>query len=442
LPSLTWISVSPSSRCHADITDMKYLIPLALIAVLVTGCSTGPETNWYKGNLHTHSFWSDGDDFPEVIATWYKENGYDFLAISDHNTIANGEKWIAISPDSPRLGTFQNYVDQFGEDWVESSALNDTISVRLKTFDEYRSALATDSFLMIQSEEISDGYDGHPIHINATNIQEFIGPAHGNSVLETIQNNVDQVIEQRERLNTPMFPHVNHPNFVWGIKAHELAAVDGERFFEVYNGHPAVHNYGDSLRMGTERMWDVVNAIRLREGRPLMFGLAVDDAHNYQGQSPDKATTGRGWVVVRAESLTPESIVRAMEAGDFYASTGLTLSDVSFDGQILRVAVAPEGDIRYSIEFIGTRRDHDTSSEPVFDENGSQIGYTYSRDLGVVLKSVDGPTAEYALVGDELYVRAVITSDQPMAHPNTEDAHFQKEVERAWTQPVRPLEVR
>ena len=23
---------------------------------------------WFKGNLHTHSYWSDGDEFPEVIS--------------------------------------------------------------------------------------------------------------------------------------------------------------------------------------------------------------------------------------------------------------------------------------------------------------------------------------------------------------------------------------
>jgi ABC-type glycerol-3-phosphate transport system substrate-binding protein len=27
---------------------------------------------WFKGNLHTHSLWSDGDDYPEMIADWFK----------------------------------------------------------------------------------------------------------------------------------------------------------------------------------------------------------------------------------------------------------------------------------------------------------------------------------------------------------------------------------
>ena len=49
---------------------------------------------WWKGNLHTHSLWSDGDDFPEMIADWYKRHGYHFLALTDHNLLSEGEKWV------------------------------------------------------------------------------------------------------------------------------------------------------------------------------------------------------------------------------------------------------------------------------------------------------------------------------------------------------------
>src|SRR5687768_2391459 len=42
---------------------------------------------WWKGNLHTHSLWSDGDDYPEMIVDWYKQHGYQFLALSDHNVL-------------------------------------------------------------------------------------------------------------------------------------------------------------------------------------------------------------------------------------------------------------------------------------------------------------------------------------------------------------------
>ena len=55
---------------------MKKLILLLLFISLVSCEQESPEQYWQKGNLHTHSFWSDGDDFPEMIIQWYKDNNY------------------------------------------------------------------------------------------------------------------------------------------------------------------------------------------------------------------------------------------------------------------------------------------------------------------------------------------------------------------------------
>jgi len=40
--------------------------------------------NWYKGNLHTHTTVSDGRYKPEETLALYRENGYDFIALTDH----------------------------------------------------------------------------------------------------------------------------------------------------------------------------------------------------------------------------------------------------------------------------------------------------------------------------------------------------------------------
>ncbi|MEE9368893.1 MAG: hypothetical protein V3V05_08510 [Pontiella sp.] len=66
---------------------------------LSTGCATRPQ--WYKGNTHTHTFWSDGKEFPETAADRYKDMGYHFLALSDHNIVSRGAGlWpCAVQPD-------------------------------------------------------------------------------------------------------------------------------------------------------------------------------------------------------------------------------------------------------------------------------------------------------------------------------------------------------
>ena len=44
---------------------------------------------WYKGNLHTHTTNSDGAWEPDKVAAEYRTKGYDFLFITDHNTVTD-----------------------------------------------------------------------------------------------------------------------------------------------------------------------------------------------------------------------------------------------------------------------------------------------------------------------------------------------------------------
>lgn len=53
-----------------------------------------PGVRWFKGNLHTHSLWSDGNEFPEMISEWYRTHDYNFLSLSDHNVLSEGQRWM------------------------------------------------------------------------------------------------------------------------------------------------------------------------------------------------------------------------------------------------------------------------------------------------------------------------------------------------------------
>ena len=47
------------------------------------------EGRWYRGNLHTHSTNSDGDKSVEDAVSWYRDNGYDFMALTDHRVLSD-----------------------------------------------------------------------------------------------------------------------------------------------------------------------------------------------------------------------------------------------------------------------------------------------------------------------------------------------------------------
>lgn len=392
---------------------------------------------WYRGNLHTHSHWSDGDDYLEMIAIWYRDHGYDFLAFTDHNVLANSERWVDVEKTRGGRTAYDKLKARFPNDWIEVRTKDDKDEVRLKRFDEVFARFnEPDKFLLIQSEEISDQFGKLPIHLNAHNLVEAIPPIHGTSVSESIQNNVNALVAQRERTQQTMMIHLNHPNYGWGITAEDLAPIRGENFFEVYNGHPSVHNAGDETHASTERMWDIINARRLTEfDLPLIYGLATDDCHVYHNIPSRGSEPGRGWVMVLSSKLDPASLIQAMEAGRFYASSGVTLDRIVATGTSLEISVRPESGATYSIEFIGTRKGFDSKSEPVHDREGVELPVTrkYSSDIGSVLKSETGTSATYIFAGDELYVRARVTSSKP--HPNPSVVG---ESERAWTQPVRP----
>lgn len=344
---------------------------------------------------------------------WYKSHEYDFVVLSDHNTLAEGEKWKMI-PKSPshEMG-FQKYVEKYGDQVISREDSAGRIEVKLKTLAEYAPIFEEPGeFLIIQSQELSDSFDKKPIHMNVTNIQKEIAPQGGNSVSEVMQRSLDKVKAQRDSTGVPMFLHINHPNFIWAITPEDIISLDGERFFEVYNGHPLVHNYGDSLRPGMEALWDKVQVAYLEEEKPLLYGLAVDDSHNYHVFDQNSSNPGRGWVMVLAESLDPASLVEAMERGDFYSSTGVTLESIDFDGEVLSVEVEPEEGITYTIQFFGTKKSNPEAT-------------------GVLLGEEKGEKASYTLETDDMYVRAKIISSKPKENP-----YQLGDMEVAWTQPV------
>lgn len=390
-----------------------FLLLLFFSFFLHTIPSEAQEERYYKGNLHTHSYWSDGDEFPEMIMEWYKNKGYDFVALSDHNTIAEGEKWKTISKDSLYQAAFLQYLEKYGEDWVQYRKDSTGTHVKLKALSEFRFLFEEDEkFMIFHAEEVTSYLGDKAVHMGAINVQEFIEPREGNTIVELIQNNLNAIRQQTERTGEPILQHLNHPNFTYAITAEDIMQIDGERFFEVFNGHPYVNNYGDSIHNSTEKMWDRVNIAYLNTGKPIMYGLATDDSHHYHKFGSKYSNAGRGWVMVKSKTLHPHALISAMEAGDFYSTTGVILERIQFENNTLSVNIKAEEGVTYTTEFITAHKD-------------------YSR--GEIVKTVEGTEASYILPKDHLFVRAKITSSKLKENP-----YMEGDVEIAWTQPFLP----
>lgn len=99
----------------------------------------------------------------------------------------------------------------------------------------------------------------------------------------------------------------------------------------------------------------------------------------------------------------------------------------------MRLRIQAEEGVTYTTHFIGTRIGYDPSSEPQEDPNAPHIAASnrYSDDIGVVLAEVEGTQPLYVFEGDEIYVRATITSSK--LHPNP---YAEGDYEQAWIQPT------
>jgi hypothetical protein len=260
-------------------------------------------TRWYKGNTHTHTLNSDGDSTPEDVVRWYREHGYQFLVLTDHN--------------------FHTRVDGL-------NALHE----------------ADDQFLVVRGEEVTSTAAGKPVHVNGLDTARLVGAQTGapdSSIVQVLQRSVDAV-----RAASGV-PHINHPNFQWALTTEDLRQIRNYKLFEIFNGHPEVNNAGGGGVPGLEEIWD-----RLLSSGTLVYGIAVDDAHVFkQPGNPMVAGPGRGWVMVRAPQLDRRALLEALERGDFYASTGVVLEDIETSPKGMTVIAKPQGSSKYRVQFIG-----------------------------------------------------------------------------------------
>ena len=472
-------------------TRREFLCASAAFAALpglgaLAGTGGALRRRWWKGNLHAHTFWSDGKAFPEEAIEWYRSRGWNFLGLSDHNVFqADPDRWVGVIGDDEKdakpewaasrphrycYNVRRRYFDEYAKAFpsaVTRVAADGRIEARLSTFGELSARFNEPGrFLLVpdveatRSVEYADGRC-HQLHMNYVNVPELLPSFAAQGFRRTLKDkplpeflakHARETAElARKHGSKPLFI-LNHPVWTWyDVGPEVLIDVPEVRFFEVCNGGspyaPAVGLPADGL--DTDRFWDVVNAFRARRGQPLVYGVGTDDTHNYRGEKVNMCIPGNAWSLVRAESLDADSLMDAMERGDFVACEGLDVEDVVFDRSAgrLEVAVGP-GNAPRTVRFIVSKRDF--AETPVGRMTVRPARHSdimrYQRDIriydariGVAAKTVEIPAGEaarvsYELADDDLYVRARV--EEKGATVSTAHLH-PKGLRCAWTQPYR-----
>lgn len=302
---------------------------------------------WYRGNTHTHTLNSDGENTPDDVVRWYREHDYQFLVITDHEYLTDPAPLNAI----------------FGRD---------------------------ERFLLIPGQEVTGRAEGKPVHVNQIGAKRVVMPVSLPTIFEVLQRDVNLVHD------SGAIAQINHPNFGWALSGDDLARVRNATLVEIWNGHPQVNNVGGGGTPSAEAMWDTALTAGTR-----LFAIADDDAHHFRPEhlaDPASAAPGRGWIYVRAAALTEANILDALRRGDFYASSGVELTDIQSSagkGGTFTISIKATTFSRYTTEFIGAG--------------------------GTILATSTANPAVYQFTGTERYVRAKVRESNGKV---------------AWTQPV------
>ncbi len=231
-----------------------------LIFLLNCFLYTEEPLRWFKGNTHCHTLNSDGNAYARQVIRWYRDREYHFIVITDHNYLTE----IKYLDTDPR-----------------------------------------DDFILIPGEEVTDSYKGKPVHLNALNTKTLIKPQKGNSVIETLQNNINAI------LKAGALPQINHPNWRWAFNDGEMSRLKGCRLFELYNTSTGCNNFSAGGKAGTEEIWDNLLSRGLE-----IYGIASDDAHHYlSGVDTTNSNPGTSWIMVKASELSAKAIGTALEKG-------------------------------------------------------------------------------------------------------------------------------
>lgn len=345
----------------------------------------------YKANLHCHTSHSDGSQTCDIVANWYRENGYQVLSMTDHDAYGDQDGGILSAK-------FQN--DKVVHDWDGDGVLHETREVKsgietyVRDYSQPSPPWVPRDWNMSRPGEfvILNGLEasfGHP-HTNAVGCPsgKIPRPREEYGVIDWTHANGGLIF-------------VNHPSgynprpTTLFEKHPDLARMDG---LEVMNGFLARDNRKGTNADGkpgfAEPLWNGCLDMGKR-----VWGFANDDAHT---TDPSHfAGVGSAWNMVWAKELTAPAVLEALRAGAFYATCGIIIDKVALTADSLTVH-SPNAT---HIEVIG--------------------------DGGRVLARADAAEMTYRLKGDEKWLRVVLWNDT-MCYAPPEPQYPQK----AWMQPI------
>lgn len=272
------------------------------------------DKNFYKGNMHCHSTNSDGIHSPEELKEMFKEKGYSFLAITDHEkiinysylddedfiTITSGEYAIKEFPEQSTLKNRRMKVCHLNLYAKEQS--NDKSVCYSDVFDHFTKDPA-------EKERLLKTYGDYKRIYGSDGINEIIKIANENG----------------------FFVCYNHPR--WSLENYgDYSGYEGLWGVEVYNtGCNRGGIYGYDINVLDDF---------LRDGKKLYASCGDDNHGNWDRFG--------AFVMVNTTSLTYQNVISALLHGNFYSSNAPEIFELYVEDEVVRIKCSKCKYIAYS----------------------------------------------------------------------------------------------
>lgn len=267
-----------------------------------------PESgNFYKANLHCHTVYSDGKFTPEEVKKIYKERGYSIVAYTDHD----------IMIDHGYLAD-EDFLPLRGYEMEITEPANGREYKFLKTCHICLIALDPDNLKQVCYHRSKYLFRGALEHRDEVKFYEDEPDFERYYTSERI-NEMIKIARERG-----FFVTYNHPS--WSLESYpEYIKYEGMNALEIYNS-AEVCGFSDY----NPRVYDDI----LRAGRRI-YCIAADDNHNGGVPGTKRDTSFKGATVIKAHKLEYRTITKALEDGNFYATTGPEIYSLYFeDGKV------------------------------------------------------------------------------------------------------------
>ncbi len=295
---------------------------------------------FYKANLHCHSDYSDGRLAPEVLKKMYKEQGYSVLAITDHESIF--DHTAMNEPDFLLIPGYEKELNSVADDWEDVITTHLCIYPKKKgVFDNicFDPDFVHPKFRWMHTPELKEKVT-------------YVGEPYKSQYSVECINHFFEEAKKRDYLIT-----VNHP---WWSQApiRDFLQFKGMFAMEILNFSSSTSGHDEE----DQRYYDFL----LREGNKIKC-IAADDNHNERGLNMDDPyfDSFGGFTMIKADELTHEAIIDALEKGHSYASGGPEIKELYYEDGRVHIETSDALMIVMSTGNRYTRRVRGTADAPV-----------------------------------------------------------------------------